>query len=853
MMMTLDSRPRLSPTRWKAVSPYLDRAMDLDDDARAHFQAELRREDPQLADDLEQLLDEQRTVIAEQFLEHMDFGPPAAPSLAGQTLGAWRLVEAIGQGGMGTVWRAERADGRFEGQAAVKLLNLSLMGDASPSHAEERFRREGSLLARLNHEHIARLLDAGVSPTGQPYLVLEHIDGLPIDRYCDEHRLGVEARIRLFLDVLDAVAHAHANLVVHRDLKPSNVLVSSDGRVKLLDFGIAKLLESEAWAVLTHDGVSVLTPEFAAPEQVTRRPVTTATDVYSLGVLLYVLLGGHHPAGEAFNSPAELVRSIVDTNPKRMSDAVVDDSPSDAPETQFRNAARRGTTPERLRRLLQGDLDTIVAKALRKSSEDRYPSVSALADDLNRFLAHEPIGARPDAIAYRLAKFVRRHAVGVLVGVGTIALLAGFGVYHTARLTAERDRATAEAQKSAKVSQVLTDFLASADPFRDKPNPTMLDLLDSGAIRLQTELASEPATLGELLTAIGRVYTRLEFNDKAKVTLERALALIRSAGGPEHPRLGQALNDLGVLRREMGDAKASVELLKEALAVRRRLLGPRHKDLGVTLSELGRSYDDLDDSRNAEAYAWEALAMRRSVFGEEHREIATNLGDLGQYLLKRGDLVGAERLLRQSYEISRRILGPRHPNVGASMGNVGRVLAEKGDFAAAEPLFREALSIKREVMGPKNPSVAVPLNTLAWALREQGKLAEAQTALEEAIAITLPTNEPDGRTLAQYRTSLARVHLAKGEAAVAVPLLVQALEVRTRVFGRDDWRVATTRSVLGEAFTALRRYEEAEAMLLEARRVLKPNPGQEGREAAAAAARLTKLYEVWPGRGAPAG
>jgi serine/threonine protein kinase/tetratricopeptide (TPR) repeat protein len=849
--MTLDSRPRLTPTRWKTVSPYLDRALDLDDDARAHFQAELRREDPQLADDLEQLLDEQRTVVAEQFLEHIDFAPPIAPSLAGQTFGAWRLVEAIGQGGMGTVWRAERADGRFEGQAAVKLLNLSLMGDASPTQAEERFRREGSLLARLNHEHIARLLDAGVSPTGQPYLVLEHVDGLPIDRYCDERRLGVEARIRLFLDVLDAVAHAHANLVVHRDLKPSNVLVSNDGRVKLLDFGIAKLLESEAWGVLTHDGVSVLTPEFAAPEQVTRRPVTTATDVYSLGVLLYVLLGGHHPAGEAFNSPAELVRSIVDTDPKRMSDAVVN-SPSDAPEIPLRNAARRGTTPDRLRRLLQGDLDTIVAKALRKSSEDRYPSVSALADDLSRFLAHEPIGARPDAITYRLAKFARRHAVGVLVGVGIVALLAGFGVYHTARLTAERDRATAEARKSAKVSQVLTDLLASADPFRDKPNPTALDLIDSGAIRLQAELASEPATLGELLTAIGRVYTRVESNDKAKVLLERALTLIRSAGGPEHPRLGQVLNDLGVLRREMGDGRASVELLKEALAVRRRLLGPRHKDIGVTLSELGRTYNDLDDSRNAEAYAWEALAMRRSVLGEEHREIATNRADLGQYLLKRGDVAGAETLLRQSYALNRRLLGPRHPNTGASMANVGRVLAEKGEFAAAEPLFREALSIKREAMGPKNPSVAVSLNTLAWALREQGKLAEAQTALEEAIAVTLPTNEPDGRTLAQYRTNLARVHLARGDAAGAEALLVQALEVRLHVFGRDDWRVATTRSILGQALIALRRYDEAEKMLLEARRVLKPNPGQEGRETADTATRLTRLYELWPGRGAPA-
>ena len=238
------------------------------------------------------------------------------------------------------MWLAERADGRFEGRAAIKLLNLSLMG-ASPSRGEERFKREGSLLARLSHPNIARLIDAGVTASGQPYLVLEHVDGRPIDAYCDDHALGVEARIRLFLDVLGAVAHAHANLVVHRDLKPSNVLVSADGRVKLLDFGIAKLLQSDEWGVLTREGGSALTPEFAAPEQVTGREVTTATDVYSLGVLLYLLLGGQHPAGSGFRSPANLVKAIVDTDPPRLSDAVADPTP----RFSFRQVSPERVTP----------------------------------------------------------------------------------------------------------------------------------------------------------------------------------------------------------------------------------------------------------------------------------------------------------------------------------------------------------------------------------------------------------------------------------------------------------------------------------------------------------------------------
>ena len=293
------------------------------------------------------------------------------PSLEGQVVGAYRLISLIGQGGMGSVWLAERCDGRFEGRVAVKLLNVALMGRAG----EERFRREGTFLAKVTHPHIARLIDAGVSAASQPYLVLEHVDGQPIDRYCDEQALGIEARIRLFLDVLEAVAHAHANLIVHRDLKPANVLVSVDGQVKLLDFGIAKLLSGDAqWggspvveaSALTREAGAPLTPAYAAPEQLAQGQITTATDVYALGVLLYVLLSGQHPVGAAIQSPVTLMRAIVDVEPRRMSDVVV--SRTETPEALAGHAARCGTTLGRLRRVLRGDLDTIVAKALKKNA-----------------------------------------------------------------------------------------------------------------------------------------------------------------------------------------------------------------------------------------------------------------------------------------------------------------------------------------------------------------------------------------------------------------------------------------------------------------------------------------------------
>src|SRR5499427_6718523 len=332
----------LDPDLWRKLSPYLDEALDIDPEQRPAWLASLGAKEPGLAADLRMLLSERDAIQDSGFLDGVvQLGVrPATLTLAGQVLGAYRLLSLIGQGGMGTVWLAERCDGRFEGRAAVKLLNIAVMGRAS----EERFRREGNILARLSHPNIARLIDAGVSPTGQPYLVLEHVDGKAIDRYCGENALTVEAKLRLFLDVLEAVAHAHANLVVHRDVKPGNVLVSVDGRVKLLDFGIAKLLEPDDdsssnakgdAAPLTRDGWAA-TPQYAAPEQVAGGVVTTATDVYALGLLLYVLLTGTHPIGESARSPATLIHAIVAETPKRPSD-VVDQA--------------------RLRRMLRGDLD----------------------------------------------------------------------------------------------------------------------------------------------------------------------------------------------------------------------------------------------------------------------------------------------------------------------------------------------------------------------------------------------------------------------------------------------------------------------------------------------------------------
>jgi serine/threonine-protein kinase len=518
----------LTPERWRQVSPLLDRALEMTDGERGVWLADLRLRDAELANDLETLVRERGLASREGFLAKPPAPPAAEPSLAGQAFGAYTLISPIGRGGMGTVWLARRSDGRFEGAAAVKLLNASLVGRSG----EERFRREGNILARLADPHIARLLDAGVSPSGQPYLVLEHVDGKRIDRFCDVHGLGVEERLRLFLDVMGAVAHAHANLIVHRDIKPSNVLVDNNGHVKLLDFGIAKLLQDEGGGgeatALTREGGRALTPEFAAPEQLTGGAVTTATDVYALGTLLYLLLTGRHPAGAALDSAADLMRAILESEPERPSSAVAV-TRARTLEEQRAIAAARGTTPEALNRRLRGDLDTIVAKALKKNSTERYASVTALAGDLRRYLRSEPISARPDTLGYRAAKFVRRNRVAVaaaaLVVIGT-----AIGVVAVQRQARRAEYRFRQVRKLAHT--VLFDLnpeiesLAGATKARELLVSTSLQYLDSLAAEasddpaLQLELAEAYEKIGdvqgnELFPNLGRPRASIESYSKA--------------------------------------------------------------------------------------------------------------------------------------------------------------------------------------------------------------------------------------------------------------------------------------------------------------------------------------------------
>jgi serine/threonine protein kinase/Tfp pilus assembly protein PilF len=841
----------LDGDRWRAVSPYLDRVLDMPVEERGAWLESLRAENGGLAAEIQALLDEHQALSEERFLAGEAPSPPVPCSLAGQAVGAYTLESVIGEGGMGTVWLARRNDGRFESEAAVKLLNVSLLGRAG----EERFRREGRILARLTHPHIARILDAGVSSAGQPYLVLEHVHGQSIDAWCDARSLGIEARLRVFLDVLAAVSHAHANLIVHRDIKPSNVLVAGDGRIKLLDFGIAKLLEgdphsAEATALTMESGVA-LTPEYAAPEQVTGTPVTTATDVYALGLLLYQLLSGQHPAGPSVRSTSEMLRWIVDAEPPRLSEAVAERKTT-AQGTLTENAARRTTTPERLRRTLRGDLDTIVAKALKKTPKERYASVDAFADDVRQYLGRRPISARPDTLAYSTAKFLRRHPGPVAAAAGVAVLVATLVAFYTSRLATERDRAQLEAEKASKVSELLTGLLTGVDPYRapDVKEPTVRNLLDAGAERVQKELAGQPQLEAEMLTVIGKVYNRLGLYDQATPLLEKAVSIARRVLGPQDLQRAESLADLGSVLRAKGDLEAAAPLLEEALAIRRRRLG-EHKDVADNLQELAYLYDVRGDAQRYERMMREALAIRRKVLGEEHPDTISSLSDVGLFLLHKGDPAEAVPILRQCMESTRKLLGPGHPDVATAMVNYGTALTATGRPREAEALMREAIPISRKALGERHPDNAVKLYNLAKPLRSEGRYDEAAAALEEALELTRSTLGAEHSRTQRFAVALALVRLDQGRPGVAEPMARRALEIQQRTLPPDDLRIGEAKSALGAVLTRLGRYDEAEPLLLDARRILKETiRGVDGDEARANLARLDALYRAWarPGK-----
>jgi len=772
--------------RWKQLSAGLDELFELDADARRHYLLELRRHDSPLASELEAMLSAADHAEASGFLSGRLPGHDTCASLVGERIGAYIVQAPIGQGGSGSVWGARRADGRFEGMVAIKLLHLSLVGRLGA----QRFEREGAILARLAHPHIARLLDAGVTPSGQPYLVIELVVGERIDRYCDARRLSIEQRLALFDDVLAAVAHAHNHLVIHRDIKPTNILVGHDGAVKLLDFGIAKLLENDREeSSTTAEGQRALTPEYAAPEQLRGTGVTTATDVYALGVLLYVLLTGRHPHAHHAASPAEAMRATLETDPPRLTEAL-----------SAHCSEERGTTLARLRRQLQGDLENIVACALHKDPAQRYQTVNALADDLRRYRASEPVSARPDSLAYRSAKFMRRHRTGVAAGL-LILLATSAGLVGTItqarRAEHERDNALHQLANAESSNEFIGFLLQEGS---DKPFTTA-ELLDRGEQLVARQFADDPAQRARLRLMLAEQYGQAMSQKKALAVLRAAQA--DAHGGADLPlqitidcQIAAQLGDNGAFDQALPMIDHALEQLRASPEIDRALLARclharaamsiERGDMKAAAADAQAALDTLGspraDQRTRAVLMRATLAsaqgkllqsahaeteMRRAIaeleaMGRGRTELAGTLyNDLGVLLFDAGQTLRAT----EAYERARKIIHDLRGDDPVLEGNYASLLIQLERPREALPLVERALDAA-SAMADKGVAPWVALQGApAWCQTHDLARCDALLAMAKAgLARTRRAGDPIFGTIELRLAEAAMAHGAWAEA-----------------------------------------------------------------------------------------
>ena len=763
----------LSLDRWAALSPLLDEALDMTVEDRAIWITQLQRDKPDVALDLELLLHEHGVLARDGFLERHHVALPIGVPQAGQTLGAYTLLSEISQGGMGSVWLAKRNDGRFDRQVAVKFLDVTWRGKA----AEERMKQEGRILGQLAHPYIADLIDAGVSEAGQPYLILEYVDGDHIDRYCDWQKLGINARVRIFCDVLGAVAHAHASLVVHRDLKPSNVLVRNDGQVKLLDFGIAKLLENENQRMpsgqLTVEGGRLFTPQYAAPEQLNDGSITTATDVFAAGTLLYVLLTGLHPCGAEAATPLDLIKSIVELEPPRMSEAVA--RLGAGSERALAYAESRSTTPDRLRRALRGDLDTIVAKALKKSPTERYTSITAFAEDLNRYLRNQPINARSDTLRYVIAKFIRRNRWAVLFGsAAALAILGGaLGTLiqaHNARQ--ERDFAFREVAREDALSD-LDNFLL-VDAASSGKLLTYKELLRRAEHIAEQQHQTSSANQADLFASIGAKYASLDQSGDALRLLEKAYRIAQDQPDPSVRAEATCSLSSALARNDLPRAENLIQQAARELPVKPQFTLDRFYCM-LSSSAIARERGDAQEAIRRSNAAQDLL--ERSPVRSETSDLRLQMS-LAEAYRTAGRFQEAVSSFRQASKLLTILGRDDTETAGTLFNNWALTLDLAGRPAEAESLFRRAIDISRADETGRGVSPMLWVN-YARALNNLGRTDEAKSFAERGYKQAV---QADNQLVTNQALLLrVRIYREQGDLSRAEAILAEVEPRLTRV------------------------------------------------------------------------
>lgn len=876
----------MEPLDWRELQSIFQQAVALPQEDRKEFLDRVCDGNLDLRNEIEALLiADQSQELVESPLK-LDMANLDS-KLVGSVIDDWKIIRQIGVGGMGTVFLAHRHTTDFQQSAALKLVKKGMDSEA----VVQRFQQERKILASLNHKNIAKLLDGGMTQDGRPYFVMEHVDGLPITQYCDQHRLNISQRLNLFRAVCSAVHHAHKNLIVHRDLKPSNIIVTGSGDLKLLDFGIAKLLDDSENQQFTRTGMQLHTPAYASPEQLINDPITTASDIYALGILFYELLTGRRPF-EIKRSEQEFRELVLTGQPVKPSDAVTEIvSITNKTQTAETISQCRSTRVQGLKRTLAGDLDTICMMAMHREADRRYTSASEFASDIQRHLDGLPVSARPDSRIYRLNKFIKRNKASVSIASLAVLSIILITIFYTSQLKLQRDIAIKERQKSDEVVRFVTGLFEYSKPSRRLGRDiSAKDLLDEGANRIQFELVDQPLVQQTLKQVLGEVYYKLGQEQKALDLLTDALAKQRELLGENHLDVATTKLVLALVHQDRGNYDFAAELLSQALQTKKKLLGELHFDVAEVLSvfaymeqmrggypqaetyfkkgldiseqlsngdnvylakltkQLGGFYRYLDRNSEAEPLLRKALAMQVRIYqGGPHPDINSTKRELAALLRSTGEYQESKRLYLEVIESRTKILGPDHPELGNTWNSYSLLLTRMDDYEGALAANIRFIEILKRAYSEATPSLAAAYFNQASMLRDLDRYSEAikhyRLASETQDLVGLPEKHVHR---AFPIAGIASVYVDQKNYEEATQLYRKVLALRRESLSDDHKTVIDAKNSLGGALTGLKRYKEAEELLLESyQQSLKTRGSKDGRTQRA----MRKLIELYKASG----
>jgi eukaryotic-like serine/threonine-protein kinase len=812
----------MDKNRWKKISRIIDAALSVPAKSRFSYVQTFCEGDDSLLEEVYDLLrslesgtdsgildshlQKNQALLDEAYnKEGSAISPQSEP---GDTIGAWKLIQLLGRGGMGTVYKVKRENSAIEQSGALKILHRHLN---TPEHLH-RFHQEQQILAGLQHPNITTLIEGGVNKSGLPYLVMEFIEGEPLLKYCDKHRLCIDDRIRLFIKVCEAVHYAHKKLVVHRDLKPENILVTDEGNIKVLDFGIAKLLDPGLYHLpdkQTREGLRLMSLEYASPEQINGEAVTISTDIYALGILLYELLSGIHPLEPEGKTYRETVQQILKEEFVAPSQKVRHFL---EPDALAEISSRRSVHPTELIKKLTGDIDAIIRKSVRKEPEHRYDSVGHLVDDLNRYQQTKPVSARRGSLRYRTYKFIKRQK-GVLVSALFFAiLLTGFGFYHLSQITQQRDLARLEAEKANRIKDFTTTLFAAGNPYYDANTDgtvTASQLLEAGLLNIETELTGEPEVYAEMHSVIGKALMELGEYERSRSSLEKSLDLSIELYGEVHPAVASNLALLGRLNGIQGNIEPAVEWVEKALAVNQNFSNENPEAVAQNYADLGKIYAYGMEYEKAVEFYQQSLDIYEKIDQRNSLNSILTRSNLAGVQIQLGLLEEAANNEAEVIDNLTNVYGESHLTVANSYSSLARIHLMQSNFPESEKYARQTLELKTKLFGADHPGIINSYSFLGALLHRQGKYEEAATAHHETIRIFTINELTDSLSLSSYLNNLAVTKTALAQPDSSAGLHREVLRIRTRFLEPDHSSITVSMYNLADAYYAMNELEQA--------------------------------------------